>query len=477
MPTDTNNIPTRKPAVAGTFYSANPERLPKDLATLFSLAKPKKVENVIAIISPHAGFVYSGGVAASAFNQIDTSKTYNTIFVIGSSHQVSFGGAAIYSSGNFKTPMGIVNVDIPLAQKLTSENSIFVNYDAAHDHEHSLEVQLPFLQYVMKTDFKIVPIVIGTQSATDCKKIAEALKPYFTDNNLFIISTDFSHYPKYADAQMVDKITADAIIGNSSQKLLNTLHSNSEKKIKNLATSLCGWSSVLTLLYMTENKPNITATEIEYKNSGDIEIGDTDRVVGYHAIAFSLKSNEDKQSDFSLSESDKQELLKIARNSISNYLKKGTKVNLDTSNFSKSLLVKTGAFVTLKNNHKLRGCIGRFNPENPLYELVQEMAMAAATEDSRFSHVTLDELEKIEIEISVLTPLKRISSIDEIELGKHGIYIKKGFHIGTFLPQVATETGWTKEQFLGYCSRDKALLDWNGWKTAELYTYEAIVFE
>jgi hypothetical protein len=135
-----------------------------------------------------------------------------------------------------------------------------------------------------------------------------------------------------------------------------------------------------------------------------------------------------------------------------------------------------GAFVTLKKYGNLRGCIGRFDASEPLYQVVQEMAIASSTQDYRFSPVELKEIPELEIEISVLTPMRHISSIDEIELGKHGIYIKKGNRSGTFLPQVATETGWTKEEFLGHCAQDKAGIGWNEWKDAEVYVYEALVF-
>jgi AmmeMemoRadiSam system protein A len=138
--------------------------------------------------------------------------------------------------------------------------------------------------------------------------------------------------------------------------------------------------------------------------------------------------------------------------------------------------VKSGAFVTLKEKGDLRGCIGRFISDEPLYKVVQEMAIASSTEDTRFPRVESKEIDELEIEISVLSPMKKIHSIDEIELGKHGIYIKKGYYSGTFLPQVATETGWTKEEFLGHCARDKAGIGWDGWKDAEIYTYEADVF-
>ena len=137
---------------------------------------------------------------------------------------------------------------------------------------------------------------------------------------------------------------------------------------------------------------------------------------------------------------------------------------------------KCGAFVSLHKHGRLRGCIGHFGEAVPLHEIVAAMARAAAFEDPRFMPVSKDELDDIDIEISVLTPMRRIQSLDEFELHRHGIYIKKGRRSGTFLPQVADEVNWTKEEFVGHCSQDKAGLGWDGWRDAELYVYEAIVF-
>ena len=141
-----------------------------------------------------------------------------------------------------------------------------------------------------------------------------------------------------------------------------------------------------------------------------------------------------------------------------------------------TLKQKCGAFVSLHKQGRLRGCIGHFGEDVPLHEIVAEMARAAAFEDPRFMPVTRDELDDIDIEISVLTPMRRIESLDEFQLHKHGIYIKKGYRSGTFLPQVADEVNWTKEEFVGHCAQDKAGIGWDGWKDAELYVYEAIVF-
>jgi AmmeMemoRadiSam system protein A len=152
-------------------------------------------------------------------------------------------------------------------------------------------------------------------------------------------------------------------------------------------------------------------------------------------------------------------------------------LKLSTKKYSKNLLTPAGVFVTLHNRKQLRGCIGRFDTDEPLYKMVQKMALAAATQDRRFEKINTDELSQLSIEISVLTPMKRIQSKDEIVLGEHGIYMKQGTSHGTLLPQVALEKNWTVDEFLGYCSQNKAGLGWDGWKTAELYVYSAIVFK
>lgn len=472
-----NELPKndRKPAVAGKFYAGDSVTLTKDLKTLFNNALPKQLQDVLAIISPHAGYVFSGEIAATAFNQIDENKDYTDIFVIGSSHSSYFDAASVYSEGDFITPLGTVQVDTALANKLIRENPIMKNYNDAHWFEHSLEVQLPFLQYKMKKPFRIVPIIIGTDNTAVCEKIAKALTPYFNSDNLFVISTDFSHYPDYKSAVMVDKRTAEAIESNSSKKLLETLRANEKLDIPNLATSLCGWSSVLTLLYITENFKNLKITNLLYKNSGDVtDYGDTLRVVGYNAMAVSGKIQ--KESEFSLTEADKKNLLEIARNTLTEYIKYGKTPQIETSGFSSTIKQNCGAFVTLHKDGQLRGCIGQFTAKKPLYQIVQDMTKAAATEDYRFDKVTAGELKDIDIEISVLSPLKPIKSAEEIELCKHGIYLMKDGRCGTFLPQVATETGWTKEEFLGHCAQDKAGIGWEGWKDADMFTYTAIVF-
>jgi hypothetical protein len=463
----------RKPAVAGQFYSASPVQLSADLSDLFARALPGEGRDIAAIISPHAGYIFSGEVAASGFNQINSTQNIDNVFILASSHRMAFDGASVYTAGDYLTPLGKVKVNLDLASELVRNNAVFNNKVEPHIYEHSLEVQLPFLQYRLGSDFRIVPIIVGTQSAATCKKIGAALKPYFGGNNLFVISTDFSHYPTYEDANVVDHLTAEAIVSNQPEVLLDALEVNDEKDIPNLATSLCGWTSVISLLYMTEGRNDLQFRTLKYMNSGDSELyGDKDRVVGY----FSIVVEHSVDTGFSLEEREKQTLLRIARSAVCETAGiKGLPLE-DPAGFSERLQEPLGCFVTLKIDGALRGCIGRFESAGPLYELVREMAIAAASQDYRFRPVDAAEVPKIEIEISVLSPMKKISSIDEIELGRHGIYLKKGYNSGTFLPQVATETGWTREEFLGHCAKDKARIGWDGWKDAEIYTYEAYVF-
>ena len=466
----------RHPAVAGQFYPANPDVLQQELSALFAEAAPKQYENVRAIISPHAGYVFSGVIAASAFNQIDESVDYKRVFVIASSHQAYFEGASVYCDGDFLMPYGKEEVDTEFGKILVANYpELFSDDRSSHLNEHSIEVQLPFLHYVLKGKCKIVPIILGTSDHAVCRQIAVALKPYLNADNLFVVSSDFSHYPNYENAKAVDLATKQAIASNNPKHLLSALAENMGKHIPHLSTSLCGWTSVLTLLYMTENNELFSYKGIKYCNSGDSPIyGDHDKVVGYWAIALTEKVAD--KEEFILSEDDKQLLLQEARRSIENLFWNVERPALDIDHCSPALRTKCGAFVSLHKEGNLRGCIGQMVGDKPLIKVVRDKAVWAAINDSRFSPVTEDELDDINIEISVLSPLRKIHDISEIELGVHGIYISQGYFSGVFLPQVATETGWDKETFLGHCARDKAGIGWDGWKNADIYIFTATIF-
>ena len=526
---------------AGRFYEANAQRLAHEVDGLLALhARDSQHKRLAALIVPHAGYYYSGNVAASAYAAIPRDAHYKRIFLLGPSHHEWLNGASVNTDADaYATPLGEVRVDMETALKLTQgghqgagqtpgDSSVITCQPRAHDREHCLEVQLPFLQrffalYSSLPDKQvppIVPVIISTNDFSQLRQIAEALKPYFTDENLFIVSSDFSHYPSYKDACWVDALTGKAVASGDVQQFIATIEGNTRLGIRNLATSACGELAIITLMLMMDSQYEVS--HLLYQNSGDIDRTDPSRVVGYHAFAIDRKD----AGGFSLTDEEKQALKQVAFNSIKDSLdgksiaatisslnsrnnttaaansslnsretpaapnsslnsRENSTAAANSSLFTlhsslnklhSSLKQKCGAFVSLHKHGRLRGCIGHFGEDVPLYEIVAEMARAAAFEDPRFTPVSKDELKDIDIEISVLTPMRRIHSLDEFELHRHGIYIRKGYRSGTFLPQVADEVNWTKEEFVSHCAQDKAGSGWDGWKTAELYVYEAIVF-
>ncbi len=468
--------PVVRPATqANRFYTGDARELSEEVDSFLALHRgDAKYQNMAALIVPHAGYYYSGNVAASAYMAIDAKKQYKRIFLLGPSHHEWLDGASVNTEAEYyATPLGNVKVDHETVVALTTTDSVFHYKPEVHDREHCLEVQLPFLQrrFAMHKQEvpPIVPIIISTNDYDKLKRMAEALKPYFTDENLFVISSDFSHYPSYEDACEVDARTGKAIETGDVEEFIATINANAQSGKRNLHTSACGEFAIITLMLMLDNEYEVR--HLMYQNSGDIS-GEHDRVVGYHSFAVLRKNS----TSFTLSDADKKALKEIAFNSIRDSLD-GKPIAQPIIN-SKLLILnsKCGAFVSLHKHGHLRGCIGHFGEDYPLHEIVAEMARAAAFEDPRFMPVTRDELDDLDIEISVLTPMRRIQSLDEFELHRHGIYIRKGYRSGTFLPQVADEVNWTKEEFVGHCSQDKAGLGWDGWKDAELYVYEAIVF-
>ncbi|MDF1574185.1 MAG: AmmeMemoRadiSam system protein B [Bacteroidales bacterium] len=464
----------RQARFAGTFYPATKQALESQLQQLFKVAEAGTSKGrVQTLIVPHAGYAYSGMVAASGYKSIPPDASYENIFIIASSHREQFRGCSIYPSGNYITPLGKVRVNQEIADTLIQSHKNISYKPEAHDREHSIEVQIPYLQYHFGQMPPIVPIVMGSSSLAEARELATALIPYFTPENLFIISSDFSHYPDYEDARRIDRITGDAILTKDPELFYNALRQSSEASVKNLLTPCCGWSSVMTMLYMADRREDLELKAVLYKNSGDSDAGDRERVVGYWAIAGTIVSPE--EHPFSLSTRDKQLLIDISRSTLESYIQNEKVYEVNQKDLSFNLKQPCGAFVSLYMGGRLRGCTGNFSPEKPLYAVVQEMTIAAATRDPRFAAVESPDLPYISIEISVLTPLQKINSIDEFQPGRHGIYMTRDGRSGTYLPQVAEQTGWNREELLGHCSREKAGLGRDGWKEADLYVYEAII--
>ncbi len=377
----------RQPAVAGSFYPSGSEQLRSDLKELFDKCKgPLPGTTVRAIIVPHAGYVYSGHTAAAAFSAIPADAEYDNIFLIGASHRVAFEGAAVFTSGDMVTPLGKVMVDRQTGEKLIDESRYFFTRDDAHGPEHSLEVELPFIQYHFKKTPSVIPILIGTRNKNILISLASSLKPYFTGRNLFVISSDFSHYPAYSDAVKTDRKTSDAIVSGDPDALLMAVRSAEASGIEGLATAMCGWTAGMVLMYLTEGNGSLQYRNADYTNSGDSPFGDRQQVVGYNAIIVEEKtaaagSHIEGKKSLVLTSEEKKTLLGIARESIKAELNHTKPLTPDGLKLTSSLREPLGAFVTITVHGNLRGCIGRFTSPDPLYRVVEVMAREAAFGD------------------------------------------------------------------------------------------------
>jgi hypothetical protein len=462
----------RKSAVSGTFYPSDAKELAATVdAFLKNVKKSDKKGDILALIVPHAGYMYSGQVAAYSFKQLEETD-FKNIIIISPSHYVGFDGISVYDRGFFETPLGRIRINEELAGRIISKSSRFIFYPEAHRKEHAIEVELPFLQRVYKDKtFSIVPIVMGNPVMKDVRILGDALYDEVDKDTLLIISVDLSHYHQYDKAVRLDTNGISAVEQLDAKRLL--------EQIKNADTEIDAPIAVLAAI-MLANRRDAKAAVLKYANSGDVT-GDKSRVVGYSGIMIYIPETSDKKQEMMmkdeyLSKEEKQKLLKIARASVVETVTGRRQIGISVT--EERLKENCGAFVTLKKHGELRGCIGYIIAARPLYETVKDVARSAAINDYRFSPVSGDELDDIELEISVLTPLKICKDVKEIIVGKHGIYIKRGFNSGLLLPQVATEQGWDRETFLKHTCL-KAGLPENSWKDAstEIYIYSAEVFD
>lgn len=473
---------TREPAVAGQFYPADKNQLSEMLDGFFSKTKKQDFGGeIIGIISPHAGYVFSAQTAAWVFKQIEGRKT-DTVVLVGSSHKYLINGAAVWSGGDFLTPLGKVQIDEDSVKTLIKEAGFIKIDNNVHKPEHSLEVQIPFLQKMLG-NFKILPILINDVSYS--QKTAEAIAQAVKGKNVLLVaSSDMTHYPNKKNAEIIDSDILKKIEGLDVTELEKNDAKWMSQGIPNLSCTLCGLPAVAAVMYASKLLGCDKAKTVHYSNSAESKYGDADRVVGYGSAVFvksaqsKTQAEQVKQKEFSLTKESQTELLKIARGAIECYLSTGKIPSFSTKN--REILNKGAVFVTLEKKHNLRGCIGTTEARTPLFEAVAQLAIAAAVEDSRFSPVTKDEMDDIKIEISVLSPLQKISSPDEITEGKHGVVVRKGSRSGLFLPQVWEHPELAKkEAFLSELCWQKAGLEPDAWKKggADMYIFTVFAFK
>lgn len=453
---------TREAVFAGLFYDANPEALSQRIENYLQSAKTSEEFSgkILGLIAPHAGYVYSGRVAASAYSLI-RGKNYTSVIIIGPSHRFPFRGCSIYSHGGYRTPLGVAQIDEVLAANL-SKASGFGYIPQAHEQEHSVEVQVPFIQKTLP-QAKIVPVIMGIPTKKTISTLASALSEVIQDEKILIVaSTDLSHFYSKKKANEIDTKTISLIQSFKTQTLI--------RKVERGENIMCGGGPVVCLLLYAEEKEKSKVRILHYADSSAVGSGE-DRVVGYlSAVLF----EEAPLSEFSLSSEEKGDLLLLARSSIETFLLKNEIIDYHTQN--SKFLEKKGAFVTLKKRGLLRGCIGFLMPSMPLYQTVIQASIYAACKDQRFIPLSSEELNDIEIEISVLSPLQKIDDPQLVEVGKHGLLISKGDKSGLLLPQVPVENRWSRKTFLEQTCL-KAGLPQNAWQQgADVFIFEAIVF-
>jgi AmmeMemoRadiSam system protein B/AmmeMemoRadiSam system protein A len=506
--------PVRESLSAGRWYPADPKALRKTVEKYLSAVPDRQfAEEPIGFIVPHAGYVYCWQVAAYSYKYMK-ELDFETAVLVGSSHRYRLGGAAILTNGSLTTPLGPLEIDSQIAKSILKGSAKIRENEIPHRGEHSLENQLPFLRHLFGRRVRIVPILVNAWSYKDLEAIGRAIGRAMKDRRaLLVCSTDLSHYPSYEEACKVDRELIDSMKGLDPKAVIKKDRELLGRSIKELHCTACGLDAVIATMVAAKELGATRFEQLHYANSGDVPIGDKRQVVGYLAAAFlrkkglsgkkpgagsdaesaapGRKTREEKPmsepkgpegkpqeqkssrekpegkggtaTELTFGTEARKLLLAIARKSAEAAVRRKS-LPAVTSDLTE-LQIRAGCFVTIRNKGRLRGCIGCFESGEPLYRTVALKARDSATRDTRFvfDPITPRELPELSYEISVLSPLKPVAGPDDFQLGKHGLLIERGFSGAVFLPQVATETGWSKEEFLKHLCQ-KAGLPPDDWK-------------
>jgi len=468
-----DNPSIRQPAVAGQFYPAQADELRQMVDGFLSQAAvPDLQGRIVAIVAPHAGYVYSGKVAAQSFALL-RSRKIERVVVIAPSHFEAFPFVSVYNGDAYATPLGNVPVDKDFASKLAKLNPLIQlstrGHIPAHQQgEHAVEVQLPFLQRVLG-EFRLVPIVMGDQNYEIERALGVSLaKMVKGTDTLIVVSSDLSHYHPYDEASKIDQKTLKAI----ERWDYLSLSRNFEARV----WEACGGGPIVAAMIAAERLGAKQAKILKYANTGDVT-GDKSRVVGYGAVALIQSDGpQDKLEPISLNQEEKNRLIVLARKSVETAIREKKLYQPPSTGFE-SLLDEYGVFVTLREKQELRGCIGLITPEKPLYLGVRDAATLAAVRDPRFAPVSAGELAELEYEVSVLTPFRRVFDVNEVRLGRDGLFVIQGRNEGLLLPQVATEQHWDRKTFLEEACV-KAGLPRQAWhdEATDIFVFSALVF-
>ncbi len=472
-PLEAQHKHVRKAYVAGQFYPGTKETLTAQIHSYLEQADKQDAPGPLhALVAPHAGYIYSGPIAAYAYKQIE--RPFKRIFLFASNHSqyANVNGLSVPEYTHYATPLGEVNVS-PLARKLLEEEDISC-VPMAHT-THIIEVHLPFLQTVLTNEFEIIPVITGRLNLDDIRRFGELFHRYVDDETLFLLSTDLSHYHPYDEAVNLDTSCVNALEALDFQGVIDS--------------ELCGQGAALILLEIAK-KQGWKGKILDYRNSGDTA-GEKSRVVGYGAIAYyaayqsTSASQQPAEGSTSepLNEKEHRLLLELARNTVELYVTEHTAYHPDEQLFESypTLQEPRGTFVTLKKNGELRGCIGSLIGQQPLYLGVRDNAMKAAAHDPRFKPVTPEELDALDLSVSVLdvpalftveTPDDYLSKLTH----EDGVILTNGRRQATYLPQVWEQLPQPRE-FLGRLCM-KARMSPACWQdpNTQIYTYRAQEF-
>lgn len=482
--------------LAGTWYPADPGRLRSEVRGYVDKAEGLGLDNVIALLLPHAGYRWSGAVAAAGIRQIQ-GKSYSRVIVIGPSHEAYMPNRiSVPKATRIATPLGEIPLDLPFIKALR-EHRFTDSVPQAHAREHSVQIELPFLQYALK-DFKLVPIVVGQLDPKTAAAVGETLAAMIDQGTLVVVSSDFTHYGRrfrYAPFQDNLRENIRKLDFGALEKVKKLDAPGFLNYVSETGATICGRCAIGVLLNMLPK--DAKARLLSYDASGRMT-GDFSDSVSYASVAFMGRWSESEggnvekasmskpkevdlkeESDLSvLPEKDRKALLTLARKAVEYYFKNKKQAvprDLDVP-ITEPMKQVMGAFVTLHEKGRLRGCIGEIAPRRPLYEAVVDQAFNSAFRDYRFPAVTADELPELNFEISALTPPREVDSFEDIKIGEHGMTLSKHGRSAVFLPQVAPEQGWDLAQTLTHLAM-KAGLPPDAWKEGAKFTvFKAIVF-
>ncbi|MEE9200498.1 MAG: AmmeMemoRadiSam system protein B [Candidatus Brocadiales bacterium] len=510
-------VETYGPVVSGFFYPRSVDRLQKLIKIkLGKVIRQELPGRPIALVSPHAGYDYSGEVAAYGFDAVAGMDFKRVIILAPSHYGKRFRGVAVLKASKYKTPLGEIEIDKEVCEGLVNDaprfgtKPLFGYHSRAYRNEHAMEVELPFLQEVLG-EFKLVPLLIGVLVDDDIKKVADAIRPYFSDETTLVIaSSDFTHYGHRFDyVPFVDKIeerlrtldygAVDEVLEKDAGGLIDYR--------QDTGITMCGILPVAVLLDLLPE--DAQGTVLKYDTSGRME-DDFSHSVSYLSVVFTVPEgaktgkvhrfrfpapvhrtvlavhypDEDigasgwkavpaggyLQTSDSITDEECETLLRIARETLETYTRTQEFPDIPEELLTPRLREKSGVFVTLKENDNLRGCIGHIQPQMALWKAVMHNTANSAFNDRRFPRVREEELGDIDVEISVLSPRKRIDGPEEFHVGEEGIVINLRGRQAVFLPQVATEQGWDRNETL-YSLCNKAGLPWQALLNEDMEFY------